>query len=50
MYSDLKYLAVPLPEDVLKLKGYGDLERLNRVIDKKLAKDNLPLSLRRRVE
>ncbi|MBE5772226.1 MAG: transglutaminase domain-containing protein [Clostridiales bacterium] len=50
MYSDLKYLAVPLPEDVLKLKGYGDLERLNRVIDKKLAKDNLPLALRRRLE
>lgn len=49
MDSDLKYLAVPLPEDVIKLKGYGDLERLNRVIDLKLAKD-LPLPLRRRLE
>ena len=49
MYSDLKYLAVPLPEDVLKLKGYGDFERLIRVIDLKLEKD-LPLALRRRLE
>lgn len=49
MYSDLKYLAVPLPEDVLKLKGYGDFERLIRVIDLKLEKE-LPLALRRRLE
>lgn len=49
MYTDLKYLAVPLPEDVLKLKGYGDLERLTQVIDRKLARE-LPLPLRRRLE
>ncbi|MBQ9263584.1 MAG: transglutaminase domain-containing protein [Clostridia bacterium] len=48
MQYDLKYLAVPLPEDVLKLKGYGDLDRLNRVIDKKLAKD-IPYALRQRL-
>ncbi|MBR1586153.1 MAG: transglutaminase domain-containing protein [Clostridia bacterium] len=48
MQYDLKYLAVPLPEDVVKLKGYGDMNRLNRVIDKKLAKD-IPYALRQRL-
>lgn len=48
MRYDLKYLAVPLPEDVAKLKGYGDLERLNRVIDRKLQKD-IPYALRQRL-
>lgn len=48
MHYDLKYLAVPLPEDVIKLKGYGDLERLNRVIDLKLAKE-IPEALRQRL-
>lgn len=45
---DLKYLAVPLPEDVAKLKGYGDLTRLDRVIDRKLEKD-IPYALRQRL-
>ena len=45
MRYDLKCLAVPLPEDVLKLKYYGDLERLNRVIDSKLEKD-IPWALK----
>ncbi len=49
MYSDLKYLSVPLPEDVLKLKYFGDFERLNRVIDLKLQTE-IPLALRRRLE
>lgn len=49
MYSDLQYLSVPLPEDVLKLKYYGDFERLHRVIDLKLSGE-LPLPLRRRLE
>lgn len=48
MHYDLKYLAVPLPEDVQKLKGYGDIDRLNRVIDRKLAKD-IPNALRQRL-
>lgn len=48
MKYDLKYLSVPLPEDVLKLKGYGDLDRLDRVIDRKLNKD-IPWALRQRL-
>ena len=45
---DLKCLAVPLPEDVLKLKYYGDVARLNRVIDLKLQKD-IPEALKERL-
>ena len=48
MKPDLKYLSVPLPEDVMKLKYYGDLERLNRVIDLKLEKE-IPEALRMRL-
>ncbi|MBE5784046.1 MAG: transglutaminase domain-containing protein [Clostridiales bacterium] len=49
MYSDLKYLSTPLPEDVKKLKYFGDFDRLLRVIDLKLQKD-IPLALRKRLE
>ena len=48
MRYDLKCLAVPLPEDVLKLKYYGDIGRLNRVIDSKLKKD-IPWALKERL-
>lgn len=48
MRYDLKCLAVPLPEDVLKLKYYGDVERLNRVIGLKLEKD-IPEALKERL-
>ena len=48
MRYDLKCLSVPLPEDVLKLKYFGDLERLNRVIDRKLEKD-IPSALKERL-
>lgn len=48
MRYDLKCLAVPLPEDVLKLKYYGDVDRLNRVIDLKLEKD-IPEALKERL-
>ena len=41
-YSDLKYLSVPLPEDVAKLKGFGDFARMERVIDLKLNKPGVP--------
>ncbi len=50
MYSDLKYLSVPLPEDLEKLKWFGDFARMERVIDLKLANASLPLALRKRLE
>ena len=46
--SDLCYLAVPLPEDIARLKAYGDLERMRRVIDMRLSKE-IPEALRKRL-
>ncbi len=48
MRYDLRCLSVPLPEDVLKLKYYGDIDGLNRVIDLKLEKD-IPQALKERL-
>lgn len=47
-YSDLQYLTVGLPEDIEKLKWYGDFERAERVIDMRLQKD-IPKPLRKRL-
>ena len=47
--DDLPYLTVSLPEDIEKLKLYGDFERAQKVISMRLAK-NLPEALRKRLE
>lgn len=47
-FDDLKYLEIPLPEELLKLKWYGSFERMKRVIKAKLAK-NIPLALKKRL-
>ena len=48
MRYDLRCLSVPLPEDVAKLKFFGDIDRLNQVIDLKLKKD-IPEALKERL-
>lgn len=48
-YTDLSYLTVSLPEDIEKLKWYGDFERARKVIHMRLEKD-LPVALRKRLE
>lgn len=48
-YSDWKDLTVSLPEDIEKLKWYGDFERAERVITMRLEKE-IPEPLRRRLE
>ena len=48
-FDDLKTLQYPLPEDIRKLKGYGDYERLNRVIDLRLADESLPEAMKTRL-
>ena len=48
MYSDLKYLLCPLPEDIAKLKWSGDFARAKRVIDKRIAK-GVPTALEKRL-
>lgn len=47
-FDDLEYLQIPLPEDLLKLKWYGCFERMNKVIEAKLAK-NIPTALKKRL-
>ena len=49
MYKDLEYLSTPLPEDIAKLKWYGDFERAEHVISMRLQKD-IPTALRKRLE
>ena len=49
MNEKLKYLNVDLPEDILKLKAYGDFDRLNRVIDRRLENEKVPEALKERL-
>ncbi len=49
MNEKLKYLQVDLPEDIAKLKAYGDFERMQRVIDKRIAK-GIPKALEERLK
>lgn len=48
-YEDLKYLSAPLPEDILKEKWSGNFDRARKIIDRRLASDKLPYSLRCRL-
>lgn len=47
---DMRYLNVPLPEDLMKLKWGGDYERLIRVIDRRLSDETLPEALKKRLQ
>ncbi|GGC83597.1 transglutaminase-like domain-containing protein [Enterococcus wangshanyuanii] len=49
MYYDLKYMSVPLPEDIIKLKNYGDFTGAEKLIEHLLAKE-IPQALRKRLE
>ncbi|MGX7245314.1 transglutaminase domain-containing protein [Enterococcus quebecensis] len=49
MYYDLSYMSVPLPEDVVKLKNYGDFEGAEKLITHLLSNE-LPEALRKRLE
>lgn len=48
MYQDLSYMTVPLPEDVTKLKNYGDFAGAMKMVDHFLSKD-IPQALRERL-
>lgn len=50
MYFDLSYLSIPLPEDILKLKNYGDFSGAEKLIDFLLLKKETPIALRKRLE
>lgn len=48
MYKNLAYLSVPLPEDVSKLKNFGDFTGAEKLIDYLLTQE-LPVALRERL-
>lgn len=48
-YTDIEALSYPLPEDLRKVKGAGDYARLNRMLDQRIADENLPEALRTRL-
>ncbi len=48
-FNDLQYLSVPLPQNILKFKLHGDLDRAANAIRIQLERD-LPTALRRRLE
>lgn len=50
MEDKLSYLSVPLPEDVLKLKNYGEFSEAEKLINYLLEEGNLPKALRKRLE
>lgn len=42
----LRYLNIGLPDDILRRKTWGDFEGAIRLIDRRLAQDNVPQALR----
>lgn len=48
-YTDIEYLNVPLPEDILKKKWFGDFEGALRLIELRLQLE-IPLALRKKLE
>lgn len=50
MYQDLSFMNVPLPEDVLKLKIYGDYDGAQKMIRYFLEEKDIPQALRKRLE
>ena len=50
MYQDLSFMKVPLPEDILKLKIYGDYAGAQKMIRYFLKEKDIPQVLRKRLE
>ncbi len=48
MYSDVESLSVPLPEDIEKVKWYGDFAQAAKMIDLRL-KTDIPEALKKRL-
>ena len=47
-YSDVEYLHIPLPEDIEKVKWYGDFDQAARMIELRLQTD-IPEALKKRL-
>ena len=48
-YADLKYLSVPLPEDILHAREHGDFDLALSLIDRRIAGGTLPEALKKRL-
>ena len=48
-HESLACLQIPLPEDIWRMEGMGDLDRAQRIIDLRLHDDALPGALRERL-
>ena len=48
--DQMRYLEIPLPEDIEKAKWCGDFERAHRLIRQRLASGKLPFSVKKRLE
>ena len=46
MYQDLSFMTIPLPEDVLKLKIYGDYAGAQKMIRYFLEEKDIPQALK----
>ena len=44
--DNLRFLNVGLPDDIARRKAWGDFEGAIRLIDRRLAQDNIPDALR----
>ena len=44
--DNLRFLNVGLPDDIARCKAWGDFEGAIRLIDRRLAQDNIPDALR----
>lgn len=49
IFEDLKYIDMPLPEDIQRYKAIGDFDKAIEIIDRRLAKE-LPVALAKRLE
>ena len=47
--ADLKYLSVPLPEDILHAREHGDFDLALTLIDRRIAGGTLPEALKKRL-
>jgi len=50
LFDDLHYLAVPLPEDIIKAKAFGDFDLARKLILARIRNDLTPLALKKRLE
>ena len=50
LYSDLEYLSVPLPEDILHARECGDFDLALRLTEKRIGSGRLPEAMAKRLE